>query len=268
MGGYCFELISVPYSRMSGPPQHGGWPQVNQDLHFVHTLEGKGALRVGDRIYPTDPTRVLAVPTRQLCLWDKTDGLDWVMINFHYQVTLEGGEGLGERLAMPVVFCPEGLAAIHRNLRRWNEQWAGGDVLVKLEVAAQVQALVSQYWSDHGVAVKKTRPQDELAQRVREWIERRPDVAFDAAELAGTVNLSVSQMNRRFRAAWGVSPKVYWQHQRAGACRRALRERSETLEQLAPILGFNDAYYFSRWFRRQVGMTPGEYRRRSRAWRI
>jgi AraC-like DNA-binding protein len=44
-----------------------------------------------------------------------------------------------------------------------------------------------------------------------------------------------------------------------------LRERHETLEQLAPRLGFNDVYYFSRWFRQQMGMTPGEYRRRSRA---
>jgi hypothetical protein len=206
MPGHHFELVSMPCSRMSGPHQENGWPQFNQDLHFVHTLEGKGALRVGGRIYPTAPTCVLAVPTRQACLWDKADETDWLMINFHYKITLDNEEALEERLAMPVVFHPAGLPAVHQDLRRWHGQWTSGDVPAKLKVAAEVQALVARYWSDHAVPVVKRRPRDELARRVRELIEQQPDVPFDAAALAEAVNLSVSQMNRRFRAALGISP--------------------------------------------------------------
>lgn len=263
-GHHLFELVSLPRSVSTGPRQRAGWLQFNHDLHLVHTLSGTGALRVDDMVYPTSPDCVIAVPIRQTCLWDKTTEADWTMINVHYRITLSGDVPIEHLYAIPIVFRPEGLRAIHRNLRRWHRRLIDADALAQTQVAVEVHALVARYWSDHARAVEDHPPIDRAVQNVQRRIEQQGVEAFDAASLASSADLSVSQMNRRFRAAIGHSPKAYWQQQRAALCRKALRDRDDTIERLAYDLGFNDAYYFSRWFRQNVGMTPGQYRRRSR----
>jgi len=225
-------------------------------------------MRIGEQVYPTDTGNVLAGPMRQLCLWGKTDEADWVMINLHYRITLAGGDAMEEHFEMPITFQPTGLRQIHRRLRDWHQRWDQGGVMEQLAITAELHALVAKYWSAYGIPIARSVPRDEAMLRVRGLIEQHPEMPFDAADLAHQVNLSVSQMNRRFRAATGLSPQVYWQQQRAALCRRTLRERNETLERLAPMLGFSDVYYFSRWFRKQAGMTPGEYRRQSRSMTI
>jgi len=263
--GCSFELVSFPHSRSTGPRQIAGWPQVNHDLHLVHTVAGRGALRVGGKIYPTHTGNVLAVPMRQNCLWDKPDDADWVMINLHYRITLADGDAMEDRYEIPTVFRPANLARIHRLLRNWHGRWEEGGIMQRLTVAADLHTLAAGYWSAHAVPMARPRPRDEAMIRVRTLIDQHPELPFDADRLASHAGISTSQMNRRFRAATGFSPQVYWQHQRAALCRRALRERTETLEELAPILGFSDVYYFSRWFRKQTGATPGQYRRQSRS---
>lgn len=267
-GHPSFELVSLPLSVSTGPRQRAGWPQFNHDLHLVHTLSGAGALRVGGKVYPTSPDRVLAVPIRQACLWDKTVEADWVMINIHYRITLSGDVPIEHRYEMPIVFQPDGLRAIHRNLRRWQRLWIAAGPLAQTRIAAEVHALAAHYWSSHARPRVDHPPIDRAVQSIQRLIEQQGIEPFDAPALASSVNLSVSQMNRRFRAATGHSPKEYWQQQRAALCRRALRDRDDTLEQLAPRLGFNDVYYFSRWFHQHAGMPPGQYRRRSRSMTI
>jgi AraC-like DNA-binding protein len=187
------------------------------------------------------------------------------MINLHYKLAINDDFPLEDRYEMPIVFHPPGLQAIHRKLRRWHRGWRDGDNMAHLQIVADVHALVASYWTAFGKKLETPAQSDKQIRRVLKEIKLRINTPFNAAELAESVNLSVSQMNRRFRAETGLSPKAHWQQQRAVASRRALRERHETLEQLASVLGFSDVYYFSRWFRQQTGMTASEYRRRSRS---
>jgi AraC-like DNA-binding protein len=44
---------------------------------------------------------------------------------------------------------------------------------------------------------------------------------------------------------------------------RLLGSNDQTLEQLATEVGYRDAFAFSKAFKRALGVSPGEYRRRS-----
>jgi len=259
-----FKLFFMPASCITGPCRTASWPQLNTNLHLVHTVAGHGVLRIGDQRYTTSPQNVLAVPRRQPCLWDKTSQTDWEMINLHYEITLSCNQTIDKHYAMPIVFQPKGLTAIHRNLRRSCKQWHEGHTMPQLEVSANMHALAIRYWSQHSELLQQPRPRDHAIEQVCHLLEQHPDTPYTAETLADVVHLSTSQMNRRFRSAMGMSPKVYWQQQRLSFCRRALREHNQPLERLAPSLGFNDVSYFNRWFHQQTGITPGEYRRRSR----
>jgi transcriptional regulator GlxA family with amidase domain len=97
----------------------------------------------------------------------------------------------------------------------------------------------------------------ELRRRLQRWKPPCPE----ADDLAESVNLSVSQMNRRFQAAFGTTPMAYWQDCRSRRAAGLLARSRLAISQVADLCGFQEQNYFSRWFKARHGRTPGEYRR-------
>lgn len=82
-------------------------------------------------------------------------------------------------------------------------------------------------------------------------------------KLAQRAKLSPSQFDRRFRQAFGNSPRQYLLRVRVEAATRRLAESDETVSAIAQECGFHDHAHLSRMFKRVMGMTPTAYRRRS-----
>lgn len=81
----------------------------------------------------------------------------------------------------------------------------------------------------------------------------------DLAKMAG---LSVSHFERRFRRAFGASPRQYLVRIRVEHAAQLLRETEKTVSEIAHACGFYDHAHFSRSFRRIMQLSPSEYRSR------
>ncbi len=93
------------------------------------------------------------------------------------------------------------------------------------------------------------------------------DPSLDAAALARASDLSEAQFRRLFKSVFLVAPTRYITSVRVGQARELLDSdgasaQDATLEEIALQLGFTDADGFARAFRREVGMSPGEYRKK------
>jgi transcriptional regulator GlxA family with amidase domain len=67
---------------------------------------------------------------------------------------------------------------------------------------------------------------------------------------------------RRFRQATGLTPTGYLQHLRVEKAREALELSSQSISEIAWMVGYQDEGAFRKVFRRIAGLTPGDYRRR------
>jgi AraC-like DNA-binding protein len=84
------------------------------------------------------------------------------------------------------------------------------------------------------------------------------DVSIPAlARLAG---MSARQLQRKFKAAFGVGPQQFLIKTRLLAACRALRETERGIAEIAYACGFGDQSALARQFRRYVGVTPGGFR--------
>lgn len=83
-------------------------------------------------------------------------------------------------------------------------------------------------------------------------------------QLARIANLSTSQFERRFRHAFGVTPRQYLQRTRVEKAARLLADTDQSVSQIAQACGFYDHAHFSRSFRSIMTTTPTEYRRSRR----
>lgn len=93
-----------------------------------------------------------------------------------------------------------------------------------------------------------------------EYIHRsfREPIHIDA--LARMENMSATAFRSAFRQHTGVSPNEYVIRQRISAACQLLSQTDKSVSTIAADVGYPDQYYFSRIFRKKMGMSPLRYR--------
>lgn len=81
------------------------------------------------------------------------------------------------------------------------------------------------------------------------------------ASLAATVNLSPHHFSRAFKATFGVPPRDWLLQQKIDRAKARLKQTTDTVEQIALSLGYENGSQFSRVFRAKVGVSPRSFRR-------
>lgn len=94
------------------------------------------------------------------------------------------------------------------------------------------------------------------------WIASHYQVASPVAQMAERSGLPERSFKRRFQAATGMSPLEYVHTLRLEEAKQMLERESCSVETIANEVGYEDAGFFSRLFRRHVGLTPAAYRKR------
>ena len=81
--------------------------------------------------------------------------------------------------------------------------------------------------------------------------------------LADMVGVSEPHYRALFVKSYGKSPVDYITERRINGVEYLLDNTDKTLEEIAELTGFCDAYYMTRQFKKIMGTTPGKYRRNS-----
>jgi transcriptional regulator GlxA family with amidase domain len=97
----------------------------------------------------------------------------------------------------------------------------------------------------------------EVVSQVRQNYQQDISVG-GLAQLAG---LSVSQLDRKFKACFGIGPQQFLLKIRLLAACRQLTATDNGLAQIASECGFTHPSAFAYQFRRHLGLTPREFRR-------
>ncbi len=94
------------------------------------------------------------------------------------------------------------------------------------------------------------------------WIARNYEIAAPVQAMIERAGLSERSFSRRFHRATGMKPMEYVQTLRLEESKHLLETTTDPVEAVAEAVGYEDASFFGRLFRRQVGMTPMQYRKR------
>ncbi|MGV2806326.1 helix-turn-helix domain-containing protein, partial [Clostridium perfringens] len=83
-------------------------------------------------------------------------------------------------------------------------------------------------------------------------------------QLARMANISPKYFVDLFKKTFGQTTIDYLTHVRMNHAKRYLAESDDRLRDIAQRVGYKDEFYFSRIFKKKVGMSPSEYARNSR----
>lgn len=107
-----------------------------------------------------------------------------------------------------------------------------------------------------------TQHGDVQIKRAQAYVEQNLSRALSIAELAKRCATSQRSLIRRFKAATGYTPIEYVQQVKIEAAKTHLEKSDSSIEQIAQQVGYLDVPSFRKLFKRVVGLTPSDYRRR------
>jgi len=100
----------------------------------------------------------------------------------------------------------------------------------------------------------------KIDDRVREMVHLMEAHSLNAplrvGDLASTMGLSISQINRLFVRDVGKTPAEYWEERRVATARQALQESRQSIKTVAYDLGFSSLPHFSKWVKKKIGQSP------------
>jgi transcriptional regulator GlxA family with amidase domain len=109
--------------------------------------------------------------------------------------------------------------------------------------------------------------EDAVVSKCQAWIAGHYNEPNPVAGMAQVSGLPERSFKRRFRQATGMAPLEYVHALRLEEAKQMLEAGSQPIEAIANEVGYGDAGFFSRLFRRKVKLTPAQYRKRFGAMR-
>jgi AraC family transcriptional regulator len=98
-------------------------------------------------------------------------------------------------------------------------------------------------------------------QRVRDHLAECATGSVSIGEIARGEGTNSVVLAKGFRRAYGISATQFVRQVRVGHARGLLQEPSMRLTDVGLTVGFADQAHFTRAFKRELGVTPGQYRR-------
>ena len=98
--------------------------------------------------------------------------------------------------------------------------------------------------------------------RLQAYIMNNLGDALYLKDLASEVSLSISHFCRAFKEGFGRTPHAYIIQCRMELAKRLMLTTEERLSHIALLCGLADQSHLTRLFRREIGSSPGNWRRR------
>ncbi|OKP02647.1 GlxA family transcriptional regulator [Xenorhabdus eapokensis] len=120
---------------------------------------------------------------------------------------------------------------------------------------------VSHFQSEPFFQIGGNMQFDEMVSIAQNYIKQHVDSQITIKDIATYVGVSESTLIRRFKGQIGISPHKYILNHRLSTAKQLLMDNSLTLLHIAQLVGFKDAYYFSKIFEQHFKLTPTAYRK-------
>ena len=139
-----------------------------------------------------------------------------------------------------------------------------GNMLIETLASALGTHLLRQHSNLEAASVRLPAARGALdprrLRRVKEYMEAHLGEVLTIEALANEACLSPFHFARAFKAATGTAPHSYLSNLRIEKAKLMIAEGKMPLAEIAHLCGFSSQAYFTTWFKRMVGATPGGYR--------
>ncbi|WP_372830655.1 AraC family transcriptional regulator [Pontibacterium sp.] len=269
------ELAQHPLSSGLYPLGMGYYRQatghhMERDVHddnlLIYCLDGEGDLEAGGKKHRVRPGDILLIPkgiphsykARRKNPWT----IYWVHFHGHHASDFVQHLALPRsdqpHLVMPIgihsrlVSDFEALLEARESTYNINAYICAANQLRQIMAhIALLQPLARHKQSGDGIDIE----------RVHSLMQARAHEQLDLDTLAETVNLSKYHFVKKYKEITGTTPINHFIQLKIERACHLLDTTNNSINEIAFAVGYEDAYYFSRIFKKLMGVSPSQYRK-------
>ena len=263
------QLAAHPLSEALYPLAMGYYPyahghRMERDQHdsflLIYCIDGSGVLRSGERQFSIASGDLIFLPKGMAHQYAADDDTPWTIYWLHFDGRLADDFYRHSQLHTPhihigvqprVVRIFDGLSELRRSAYQLAEFIQGCHQLQAL--LSYIALLVRQQPSRGG----KRLDWEHIRAVMQEHIHGQ----LNLETLAASANMSKYHFIKKFKAWSGQSPIQYFIHMKIQRACYLLDSTAMSVKEVAATLGYDDMYYFSRLFKKVLGIAPSDYRR-------
>ena len=230
---------------------------------LVVTLEGEGAFRYGDTVYPLTPGKgfmcMLGDP-RSAYFYPGHARKPWIFLwmDFSGETAVRMVEELsslyGHVFDLPL---DSGLIRYLKSFRNQRRSIRFVSPTEGARIVCDVLALLGENLERKDI----DSPGNRLVQAAQAAISKNLDRTWNLSDIAARLKVSREHLTRIFRDRTGMTPQEFAAEERMQFAVRLLRDSFQSCEEIAEQTGYSSAVSFNRAFRRRFGYSPMQYRK-------
>ena len=225
---------------------------------LVYILDGEAEYRFsdGERIHARKGNILFFAPNAAYSVTTEKE-LPHYTVNFDiYEDTSRLGQ-LGEKYYLVRQENTEQLERIFRHLVEvWTQKKRG----YEMQATGILCELLTCFYYDFADASDHRHTRHRLIPAI-EYIEQHFDQPMTLEQLASLANMSVTNFRREWAKQYTQAPMQYRDSLRLYYGKEYLLSGYYSVSEVARKCGFEDVSYFVRFFKKRVGLTPGEFQK-------
>lgn len=237
-------------------------PGIEQAI-LICCMSGRGSLRIDANEHAIQRGRLFFIPPRTPHTYWADDEHPWSLFWIHFD-GLDAGEVLQtysiERNE-PLLFVPD----LSKLKQAFEDVYACLNYHFSdtglLAMTAELLGLFSTIRICQGHIEPKRQSTAKRVMDTIHFMNQHLNMLLTLQELADHSGQSVSYYSRLFKEKTGQSPLSYFIQLKIRKACELLDQTDMNISAIASELGYDDAYYFSRLFKKIQGVAPAMYRR-------
>jgi AraC-like DNA-binding protein len=226
---------------------------------IVYCTAGRGSLRTDGGLWPVTAGDLMLLPAGTAHAYSADRDQPWTVYWVHYEGELGDAYTRFLGSAQPLVHIGVQPRLIADFEALFALRGAGYAERVFVHAACQLKAMLTRV--ANLIAARGTPRGTHIdLDQIRQLMYLRLDGELSLDDLAQAANLSKFHFARKFRQLTGHAPIQHFIHLKMQHACQLLDTTHEPVKRVANRVGYDDPQYFSRLFKRVIGVSPQQYR--------
>lgn len=267
--------LVVAYDTRTSPVPLGS--HTHNFFEIVYVKSGSGLHQINENHYPmlTGDIYIMAPLDSHSATLDKTLSIVNILFQptlFHekdwlYLKSLPGLNILSNdhnknnlhKLALSPSHA-DAITGLYLKIKSECSQKDAGWEINARNACAEILITMSRAWITYGNQKLQTHLSQGPISKALQYIYENWDKEIKVNDLANQVHLSKNYFGELFQNETGMTVQQYINKLKIDHARLLLEDKTLNINSIADIIGYQDANYFSRIFKKAYHMTPKEYR--------
>ncbi|WP_207063583.1 AraC family transcriptional regulator [Motiliproteus sp. SC1-56] len=254
------ELYPLGIGHYVAARGHAMERENHDDYLLIYCTEGRGELIVGPRRGHLEAGQLVLLPQGLAHRYRADDSQPWSIYWVHFEGEAAAAfvRHLSLDPAYPVIDLGQNakLIADFENLLQVRQ--SGYQLKPFLHAANQLRQILSY------LALLRSRDSTRAGldlERVHSYMQAHIHQSLELDTLARQVNLSKYHFAKRYKELTGTSAINHFINLKIEHACQLLDLGHQSVSEISYALGYDDAYYFSRIFKKVMGLSPTAYRK-------